>query len=130
MSRNEFICDCNVIHDEVVENTIKEMPKEDTFNKIAEFFKILGDTTRTKILFALDLNEMCVCDIANVLGMTKSSISHQLGTLRRMNIVKCRKVGKEVYYALDDEHIKQVFEVALEHIEHKYGSGFYEKRCL
>ncbi len=119
MSRNEFICDCNVIHDEVVENTIKEMPKEDTFNKIAEFFKILGDTTRTKILFALDLNEMCVCDIANVLGMTKSSISHQLGTLRRMNIVKCRKVGKEVYYALDDEHIKQVFEVALEHIEHK-----------
>lgn len=119
MSRNEFICDCNVIHDEVVENTIKEMPKEDTFNKIAEFFKILGDTTRTKILFALDLNEMCVCDIANVLGMTKSSISHQLGTLRRMKIVKCRKVGKEVYYALDDEHIKQVFEVALEHIEHK-----------
>ena len=88
MSRNEFICDCNVIHDEVVENTIKEMPKEDTFNKIAEFFKILGDTTRTKILFALDLNEMCVCDIANVLGMTKSSISHQLGTLRRMKIVK------------------------------------------
>lgn len=119
MSRNEFICDCNVIHDEVVENTIKEMPKEDTFNKIAEFFKILGDTTRTKILFALDLNEMCVCDIANVLGMTKSSISHQLGTLRRMNIVKSIKVGKEVYYALDDEHIKQVFEVALEHIEHK-----------
>lgn len=119
MSKNEFICDCNIIHEKVVAKTIKNMPKEDTFYKIAEFFKILGDTTRTKILFALDLNEMCVCDIANVLGMSKSSISHQLGTLRRMSIVKCRKVGKEVYYSLDDEHIKEVFEVAFEHIEHR-----------
>lgn len=119
MSKNEFICDCNIIHEKTVNETIKKMPEEDTFNKIAEFFKILGDTTRTKILFALDLNEMCVCDIANVLNMSKSSISHQLGTLRRMNIVKCRKEGKEVYYTLDDNHIKEVFEVALEHIEHK-----------
>lgn len=119
MSKNEFICDCNMIHDETVKETLSKMPEENTFNKIAEFFKILGDTTRTKILFALDLNEMCVCDIANVLGMSKSSISHQLGTLRRMNIVKCRKVGKEVFYTLDDEHIQQVFEIALEHIEHK-----------
>ena len=60
----------------------------------------------------------CVCDIANVLGMSKSSISHQLGT-RRSGIVKCRKVGKEVFYTLDDEHVKEVFEVAIEHIEHK-----------
>ena len=119
MSKNEFICDCNIIHEEVVKSTLKKMPAEDTFNKVAEFFKILGDTTRTKILFALDSNEMCVCDIANVLNMSKSSISHQLGTLRRMSIVKCRKEGKEVYYTLDDNHIKQVFEVALEHIEHK-----------
>lgn len=119
MSKNEFICDCNIIHEKTVNETIKKMPEEDTFNKIAEFFKILGDTTRTKILFALDLNEMCVCDIANVLNMSKSSISHQLGTLRRMNIVKCRKEGKEVYYTLDDNHIKEVFEVAHEHIEHK-----------
>ena len=119
MSRNEFICDCNVIHQEVVDDTIKNMPEEDTFNKLAEFFKILGDTTRVKILFALDHNEMCVCDIANVLEMTKSSISHQLGTLRRSGIVKCRKVGKEVFYALDDEHVKQVFEIGVEHIEHR-----------
>ena len=62
---------------------------------------------------------MCVCDIANVLNMSKSSISHQLGTLRRSGIVKCRKQGKEVYYMLDDEHVKQVFEIASEHIEHK-----------
>lgn len=119
MSRNEFICDCNAIHQDVVDNTIKNMLDEDIINKLAEFFKILGDTTRAKILFALDKNEMCVCDIANVLGMSKSSISHQLGTLRRSGIVKCRKVGKEVFYMLDDEHVKEVFEIAIEHIEHK-----------
>ena len=75
MSKNEFICDCNVIHKDVVENTIKNMADGDTFNKLAEFFKIIGDTTRTKILFALDKNEMCVCDIANVLGISHTHIS-------------------------------------------------------
>ena len=119
MPKNEFICDCNIIHQDIVNYTLKNMAEEDLFNKLAEFFKILGDTTRTKILFALDQNEMCVCDIANVLGMSKSSISHQLGTLRRSGIVKCRKVGKEVYYMLDDDHVKQLFEVGFEHIEHK-----------
>ena len=119
MAKNEFICDCNIIHEEMVNKTLRQMPEQDTFNKLAEFFKIIGDTTRTKILFALDKNEMCVCDIANVLRMTKSSISHQLGTLRRSGIVKCRREGKEVYYMLDDEHIKQVFEIGIKHIEHK-----------
>ena len=119
MAKNEFVCDCNVIHQDVVENTIKQMADEDMLNKLAEFFKILGDTTRTKILYALDKNEMCVCDIANVLNMSKSSISHQLGTLRRSGIVKCRKVGKDVFYTLDDEQVKEVFEVGMEHIEHR-----------
>lgn len=119
MSKNEFTCDCNIIHKEVVEKTIQNMPEDDMFNKLAEFFKILGDTTRAKILFALDQNEMCVCDIANTLQMSKSSISHQLGTLRRSGIVKCRKEGKEVYYMLDDDHVKGLFELGIEHIEHK-----------
>ena len=119
MSKNEFICDCSIIHQEVVNRTIKNMPEENVFNKLAEFFKIVGDTTRVKILFALDQNEMCVCDIANVLGMSKSSISHQLGTLRRSGIVKCRKEGKEVFYMLDDKHVKKVFEIGAQHIEHK-----------
>ena len=119
MSKNEFVCDCNIIHQEIVDDTLSKMPEQNIFNKIAEFFKILGDTTRTKILFALDNNEMCVCDIANVLNMSKSSISHQLGTLRRSGIVKCRKQGKEVYYMLDDDHVSKVFEIAKEHIEHK-----------
>lgn len=120
MSKNEFICDCNIIHEDIVNSTLQAMASEDVFNMLAEFFKILGDTTRTKILFALDKNEMCVCDIANVLGMSKSSISHQLGTLRRSGIVKCRKQGKEVYYMLDDDHVKQLFEVGLAHILERF----------
>lgn len=119
MSKNEFICDCNIIHEDIVKDTTSKMPEDNIFNKLAEFFKILGDTTRAKILFALDQNEMCVCDIANVLGMSKSSISHQLSTLRRAGIVKCRKQGKEVYYMLDDEHVSKLFELGIEHIEHK-----------
>lgn len=119
MSINEFMCDCNIIHKDVVDNTLKKMPKQNLFDNLAEFFKIIGDPTRTKILFALDQNEMCVCDIANVLGMTKSSISHQLATLKKSGIVKSRRDGKEVYYTLDDEHVQQVFEVGIEHIEHK-----------
>ena len=119
MSKNEFICDCNIIHQNVVNDTLSKMPDSDLFNKLAEFFKILGDTTRAKILFALDQNEMCVCDIANLLNMTKSSISHQLKTLKEASIVKCNRVGKEVYYTLDDEHVSEVFEVALYHIGHK-----------
>lgn len=119
MSRNEFICDCNIIHEDLVKKTKNEMEDEEILNKLAEFFKILGDTTRVKILYALDKNELCVCDIANILGMSKSSISHQLGTLRRSGVVKCRKKGKEVFYMLDDEHVKEVFEVGIEHIEHR-----------
>lgn len=119
MSKNEFICDCNVIHKDLVEKVSNEMLSDDLFYKIADFFKILGDTTRMKILYALDKSEMCVCDIANVLGMSKSSISHQLSTLRRSGIVRCRKVGKEVYYMLDDDHVKEVTEIGSIHIRHR-----------
>lgn len=113
------ICDCNVIHENVVEDVKSKMLDNEFITEISTFFKILGDNTRVKILFALDHNEMCVCDIANVLNMTKSSISHQLSYLKDLNIVKSRKSGKEVYYSLDDEHVKEVFEVAISHIEHK-----------
>ncbi len=113
------ICDCNVIHEAIVNQTKEKMLDNDFINEISLFFKILGDNTRVKILFALDNNEMCVCDIANVLNMTKSSISHQLSFLKQNNIVKCNRVGKEVYYSLDDEHVKEVFEVAISHIKHR-----------
>lgn len=113
------ICDCNMIHEAIVNQTKEKMLDNDFINEISLFFKILGDNTRVKILFALDNNEMCVCDIANVLNMTKSSISHQLSFLKQNNIVKCNRVGKEVYYSLDDEHVKEVFEVAISHIKHR-----------
>ena len=119
MSKNEFICDCNIIHKDIVEDTIKKMADEELLNKLAEFFKIVGDTTRVRILYALDKNELCVCDIANVVGMSKSSVSHQLSALRKSGIVKCKKIGKEVFYTLEDEHVRQVFEVGIEQIEHK-----------
>lgn len=119
MSRNEFSCDCNVIHQSVVDDVLHSMPNENTFNHLADLFKLIGDTTRCRILLALDHDEMCVCDLANVLNMTKSSISHQLAVLRRSGIVKCRKSGKEVYYTLDDDHIVKLFEIGLEHINHK-----------
>ena len=121
MTKNEFVCDCNIIHKDTVNQTKERMLDDITLTKVADFFKILGDPTRTKILCALDNNEMCVCDIANVLNMTKSSISHQLNTLRQNNIVKSKKIGKEVFYTLDDEHVTEVFEVALSHIGHKKG---------
>ena len=116
MSRNEFSCDCNVIHQESVDKVLKKLPDEDTFNKLADLFKLIGDTTRCRILFALDQDEMCVCDLAALLGMTKSAISHQLKTLRDANLVKFKKDGKLVIYSLDDDHVKDIFEKALEHV--------------
>ena len=119
MSINEYNCDCNVIHESAVKEVKKSMLSDKVINEVASFFKIVGDPTRTKILSILDKNELCVCDIANLLNMTKSSISHQLKTLKEASIVKSKKEGKEVYYTLDDEHISEVFEVALYHIGHK-----------
>lgn len=119
MSINEYNCDCNVIHEIVVKEVKKSMLSDKVINEVASFFKIVGDPTRTKILSILDKNELCVCDIANLLNMTKSSISHQLKTLKEASIVKSKKDGKEVYYTLDDEHVSEVFEVALYHIGHK-----------
>ena len=83
---------------------------------MAVFFKIFGDSTRIKILWALDRAEMCVCDLAVLLNMTKSAVSHQLKTLRQEKLVKYRKEGKIVYYSLEDDHVKVILEVGLEHI--------------
>jgi ArsR family transcriptional regulator len=119
MYNKELICDCNIIHKEAVEKALKNKPQDEELKRLSDLFKILGDSTRIKILWSLDNHEMCVCDIANVLNMTKSSISHQLALLRNTGIVKYRKEGKEVYYMLDDEHIKKLYEIGLEHIDHK-----------
>ena len=112
----ENVCDCEVIHKDKVAVVKEAMLDDDTLLTLADFFKILSDSTRVKIVSILEANELCVCDICNVLNMTKSAVSHQLKNLREMNLVKCRKVGKEVWYALADDHVKKVFDVALEHI--------------
>lgn len=119
MDKKELVCDCNVIHQDAVNMALKNQPDINELENLSELFKIIGDLTRTKILWILDRHEMCVCDIANVLNMTKSSISHQLAILRESGIVKYRKDGKEVYYTLDDGHVKKLYEIGLEHIEHK-----------
>ena len=119
MFKNDYSCDCNIIHQDRVDDVLHSMPSDKTFLNLAELYKLIGDTTRCRILFALDKNEMCVCDIANVLNMTKSAVSHQLAVLRKSNIVKCRRSGKEVYYTLDDDHINKLFEIGLEHINHE-----------
>lgn len=114
------ICTCKktVIHDDIVENIRQKMLKEDTLNSLADFFKVLGDTTRIKIIYALFQSEMCVCDIASLLNMTQSAISHQLRVLKSSRFVKYRKEGKVVYYSLDDEHIKNIFDQGYCHINH------------
>jgi ArsR family transcriptional regulator len=119
MLRNELSCDCNIIHKDVVARALKNKPEDYELIALSEVFKILGDLTRIKIIWTLDKEEMCVCDIANVLNMSKSSISHQLAILRKASIVKYRKSGKEVYYSLDDDHISKLYEIGIEHIEHK-----------
>jgi len=110
-------CDCNVIHKETVQRVKAIMPAEERLYDLAELFKVFGDTTRVKILWALDSSEMCVCDIAVLLNMTKSAVSHQLRVLKQARLVKHRKDGKIVFYSLEDEHVKQIFEQGLIHID-------------
>ncbi len=119
MTANNFHCDCNAVNTELVSEVLKSMPEDGTFQKLADFYKIIGNDTRCKIIYALSINEMCVCDLANVLSMTKSSISHQLSKMREAGVVKCRRDGKEVYYSLDDQHIAGIFAISLAHINHK-----------
>src|SRR5690554_369399 len=112
-------CDCNLIHKETVEYVAGKMPSEEDLYDLAELFKVFGDTTRIKILCALFESEMCVCDIAALLSMNQSAISHQLRVLKQARLVKYRKKGKVVYYSLDDEHVKQIFDQGLVHINER-----------
>lgn len=113
---NEDRCDCNIIHEEMILRAREAMPDQEDLVHLAEFFKVFGDPTRIKILSSLAEGEMCVCDIAYLLGMTQSAISHQLRTLKQARLVKNRKDGKVVYYSLDDEHVKEIINQGLVHI--------------
>ena len=112
---DEF-CSCELIHENIIESVRQKMPQEEKLYDLAELFKVFGDTTRVKIISALFEAELCVCDISELLTMSPSAISHQLRVLRQARLVKHRKEGKVVFYALDDEHIKQIFNQGLEHI--------------
>ena len=114
----KHICDCDMIHEEVVEVTRSRMQEEQEYLDLATLFKMFGDGTRVKILHALELNEMCVCDLAALLGMTKSAISHQLKALRLANLVKFRRDGQVIYYSLADDHVKYILDIGFDHIHH------------
>ena len=112
------MCDCDMIHEKIVEDTRSRMQEETQYLDLAALFKMFGDGTRVKILHALELNEMCVCDLAALLGMTKSAISHQLKALRLSNLVKSRRDGQVIYYSLADDHVKYILDIGFDHIHH------------
>lgn len=117
MGKSESFCDCEVLHEEIVAEVKKSMADDETVADISDFFRIFGDSTRIKILWALDKSELCVCDIAALISMTKSAVSHQLKVLRDARLVKSRREGKVVFYSLADDHVKDIFEKAVEHLD-------------
>ena len=110
------VCEVSVIHEDVLVRVKEKMPDEEPVYEVSELFKVFGDSTRARIICALNIEEMCVCDLAALLGMNQSAISHQLRLLKVSRIVKCRKQGRVVYYSLDDAHIGQIFSMAFDHV--------------
>lgn len=112
----QHLCDCDVIHGDVVERVRSAMPDGRDFYALADLYKMFSDNTRVRILWALSREEMCVCDLAVLLNMTKSAISHQLKSLRLANLVKYNREGKVVTYSLADSHVRDILEKGFEHI--------------
>ncbi len=113
----EEFCECTVIHEDVVKKVKQTMPEDGLIYDIEELFKVFADSTRMKIIYALMEDELCVCDIANIVKTTQSAISHQLRILKQSKLVKFRKEGKVVYYSLDDDHVAEIVKKGREHIE-------------
>ncbi|MEG2349594.1 MAG: metalloregulator ArsR/SmtB family transcription factor [Hungatella sp.] len=109
-------CEFMHVHEDIVDRVNQVMPQDEDLLNLAEFFKIFGDSTRIKILYALGQSEMCVCDIATLLQMGQSAISHQLRVLKQMYLVKFRRDGKTVFYSLADGHIETILAQGMEHI--------------
>ena len=117
MRRSKNGSDCDPIYYDVIQRVSAKIPNLEKTYCIADFFGILGDRTRIRILLALDQSEMCVCDLAVLLDSTKSAISHQLRGLKQSKLVISRKEGKHSFYSLADDHIRQIIELAVEHLE-------------
>ena len=109
-------CELLSTHEEIVEKVRREMPDEDTLYDLTELFRVFGDSTRMRILYVLFASEMCVCDIAALLGISQSAISHQLRALKNTRLVKSRREGKTVFYSLADDHVKTIINQGLEHV--------------
>ena len=114
---DDICCEENVVHESALEAARKLLPDEVELCDLAEFFKIFGDSTRIRILYALYESEMCVCDLAELLRVSQSAISHQLALLRASKLVKYRRDGKTVFYSLDDDHIFSILAQGMEHIK-------------
>ena len=114
--REEISCDCQEIHEDLLKIVNDTMPDEEELYDLADLFKVFADSTRIRILFVLFESEVCVCDLAKVLNMTQSAVSHQLRMLKQMKLVKNRRDGKTVYYSLADGHIQSIISQGMEHI--------------
>lgn len=106
----------NLIHEDVVAFVSKKLPDEEPIYEVSELFRVFGDSTRARIICALSISELCVGDLAALLSMTQSAISHQLRILKQSRLVRSRREGKVIYYSLADEHIKTLFTIAFEHV--------------
>ena len=111
--KDEFL----VIHEDVVEKGKSELPPDEILYDLAELFKVFGDTTRIRILYALFESELCVNDMAQLLGLSQTAVSHQLRVLKNNKLVRFRKEGKIVFYSLDDDHVRSIIEMGMEHVE-------------
>lgn len=111
------VCSNSKLNEETLKKEQYAIPSKEEISDLAELFKLFGDSTRIKIIYTIYNRELCVHDIANIVNMTHSSVSHQLKNLKQARLVKSRKDGKEVYYTLEDEHIEKIFKLGLEHIE-------------
>ena len=114
---NDEKCEVTLIHEDNVKKAINELPDDELIADLSDMFKIFGDQTRVKILMALESGELCVCDIAAVMDMSQSAISHQLRVLKQSNIVKTRREGKVAYYSISDDHVKEIFDIAMVHVQ-------------
>ncbi|MDD2981288.1 MAG: metalloregulator ArsR/SmtB family transcription factor [Hespellia sp.] len=104
-------------HEEVVQNILDQQPDDEILYDLAELFKVFGDSTRIKILYALSEGELCVGDIAQILNLSQSSVSHQLRILKDSKLVRFRREGKSIFYTLDDDHVRNIINMGMEHVE-------------
>ncbi len=109
-------CDMLFVHQDIVDHVQKTMPGDEALTELSELFKSFGDPTRIRILFCLLIHEMCVCDIAGLLGMSQSAISHQLALLKRQKLIKARRDGKSIFYSLADDHVHAIIHQGMDHV--------------